>query len=281
MGIRGAERRSTLMPYARNALDRRWVYFEDDGGDGAAVVLHGGIIDSVDLVRESNIAQALQELPEEFCLIYVAHRGVGRSDKPHEVEAYAMPLRVADAVAVLDELGIERAHFIGNSWGGRLGFGIGEHAPERVLSLVIGGQQPYAIDPNGPLAHAATETLAESRREGSMEPFVEMLESFAGARFPDALRERWLDNDPVAIEAAWSAAVAEGAISRDLRAWEVKCLIYVATGDVDFHDQAQQAADQIPRAEFISFEEPDHVGAHLAQVDPVFPAILGTLRGIG
>ena len=183
----------------------------------------------------------------------VHHRGVGRSDKPHEVEAYAMPLRVADAVAVLDELGIERAHFIGNSWGGRLGFGIGEHAPERVLSLVIGGQQPYAIDPDGPLAHAATVTLAESRREGSMEPFVGMLEAFAGTRFPDVLRERWLENDPAAIEAAWSAAVAEGAISEDLGAWEVRCLIYLATGDVDFHDQAQQAADEIPNAEFISF----------------------------
>jgi pimeloyl-ACP methyl ester carboxylesterase len=126
-----------------------------------------------------------------------------------------MPLRVADAVAVLDELGIERAHFIGNSWGGRLGFGIGEHAPERVLSLVIGGQQPYAIDPDGPLAHAATETLAESRRGGSLEPFVDMLESFAGGRLPDALRERWLDNDSEAIEAAWSAALAEGTISED------------------------------------------------------------------
>jgi pimeloyl-ACP methyl ester carboxylesterase len=108
------------MPYATNALDGSRVYFEDDGGDGTPVVLHGGIIDSVDLVRESNIAQALQELPrDEFRLIYVAHRGVGGSDKPHEVEAYAMPLRVADAVAVLDELGIERAHFIGNSWGGK------------------------------------------------------------------------------------------------------------------------------------------------------------------
>ena len=154
------------MPYATNAVDGTRVHFEDEGGDGTPVVLHGGIIDSVDLVRESKIAQALQELPkDEFRLIYVAHRGVGHSDKPHEVEAYTMPLRVADAVAVLVELGIERAHFIGNSWGGRLGFGIGEHAPERVLSLVIGGQQPYAIDPEGPLAHAATETLAESRRE--------------------------------------------------------------------------------------------------------------------
>src|SRR5215211_8681656 len=271
-----------LMPYATNAVDGTRVHFEDEGGDGTPVVLHGGIIDSVDLVRESKIAQALQELPkDEFRLIYVAHRGVGHSDKPHEVEAYTMPLRVADAVAVLVELGIERAHFIGNSWGGRLGFGIGEHAPERVLSLVIGGQQPYAIDPDGPLAHAATETLTESRREGSMEPFVEMLESFAGSRFPHALRERWLDKDPAAIEAAWSAAIAEGTISEDLGVWRVRCLIHVAAGDVDFHDQAQQAADEIPNAEVISVEEPDHVGAHLAQVDAVLPAVLRTLRGSG
>jgi pimeloyl-ACP methyl ester carboxylesterase len=209
------------VPYATNELDGSQVYFEDDGGHGALVVLHGRILNSVYLVRGSHIAQALQELlPEEFRLVYVDHRGLGQSDKPHDAEAYAMPLRVGDAVAVLDELGIERAHFIGNSWGGMLGFGIGEHAPERVLSLVIGGQQPYGIDPNGPLAHAVTVTLTESRRKGSLEPFVEALESFAGAQFPDALRARWLDNDPAAIEAAWSAAVAEGAVSEDLGAWE-------------------------------------------------------------
>ena len=46
------------MPYARNALDGSRVYFEDDGGDGAAVVLHGGLLDSVDLVRASHIARA-------------------------------------------------------------------------------------------------------------------------------------------------------------------------------------------------------------------------------
>jgi pimeloyl-ACP methyl ester carboxylesterase len=267
------------MPYAKNALDGSRVYFEDDGGNGAAVVLHGGLVDTVDLVRDANIAQALHELPGEFRLIYVDHRGVGRSDKPHEVAAYAMALRVADAVAVLDELGIVRAHFIGNSWGGRLGFGIGEHAPDRVLSLVIGGQQPYAIDPDGPIASAATETLAESRREGSLEPFVDMLESFAGGRLPDALRARWLDNDPAAIEAAWSAGMAEGAISEDLRAWKIRCLIYVGSGDVDFQDQARRAAGEIPRAEFILLEEPDHVSAHLAEVDPLLPAVLRTLRG--
>jgi hypothetical protein len=127
-------------------------------------------------VRGSNIAQALQELPDEFRLIYVDHRGLGRSDKPRDAEAYAMSLRVGDAVAVSDELGMERAHCIGNSWGGRLGVG---------------------------------------------------------------------------------------------------------AGDVDFHDQARCAASEIPRAEFISLEELEHVGAHLAQVDPVLPAVLRMLRGNG
>jgi pimeloyl-ACP methyl ester carboxylesterase len=263
------------MPYARNALDASQVYYEDDGGEGAAVVLHGGLVDSVASVRGSHIAQALPH--NEFRLVYVDHRGVGRSDKPHDAEAYAMPLRVADAMAVLDELGIERAHFVGNSWGGRLCFGIGEHAPERVLSLVIGGQQPYAIDPEGPLARAVTEALAVSRRERSVEPFVVALEAFSGVRFADALREQWLDNDPAAIETAWKAALAEGAISEDLRAWRVRCLIHAAVGDVDFYDQARRAAGEIPKAEFISIEALDHIGAHL-QPDPVLPAVLRMLR---
>ena len=60
--------------------------------------------------------------------------------------------------------------------------------------------------------------------------------------------------------AAWSAALAEGAISEDLGAWEVPCLIYVGAGDLDFHDQARRAAGEIPSAQFISLEELEHVG---------------------
>lgn len=264
------------MPFATNALDGTRIYFEDDGGDGAAVVLHGGIVDPVELVRDSHVARGLPD--GEFRLVYVDHRGVGRSDKPHGVEAYGMPLRVADAVAVLDQLGVERAHFIGRSWGGRLGFGIGEHAPGWVQSLVIGGQHPYAIDPDGPLARVVTESLRASRREATLEPFVQALEAVAGVRFPLATRLPWLDNDAVAIESAWRAALAEGAISEDLGAWGIRCLIFASAGDVDFHDGARRAAEEIPNAEFVSLDELDHVSAHLHD-DPVLPAILRTLRG--
>ena len=59
------------MPYARNTLDDKRIYFEDEGGAGTPVVILGGFLDPVDVVRGSPIARALQELRAEFRLIYV------------------------------------------------------------------------------------------------------------------------------------------------------------------------------------------------------------------
>ena len=261
------------MPYAKNALDGSRIYFEDDGGTGAPVVLHGGFLDSVATVRGLDLAQALRD---EFRLIYVDHRGLGRSDKPHDPDAYAMPLRVADAVAILDELGIERAHFIGMSWGGRLGFGIGELAPERVLSLVIGGQQPYRW-PDSPLTTLVTDGLIETQTQG-MEGLVQAMEAFWKIRFPEALRARYLDNDPAALKAAWTKGLAEGAVAQGLPTWRVRCLILVGAGDADFLEQARRASTEIPSAEFISLAGLDHIASHMGQEDPVIEAVLRTLR---
>ncbi len=266
------------MSYAQNALDGTRIYFEDDGGAGAPVIMYGGLLDAVELVRGSDIAKALQALPDEFRLVFADHRGLGRSDKPHDIEAYSMRLRVADAVAILDELSISRAHFIGTSYGGRLCFGVGEHAPGRVLSLVIGGQQPYAMNLEGPLARVIVEATSAMKTEG-MEALVEALERFSNIRLPDAKRVRYLDNDPIAVAAASGAMLAEGQIATNLRAWEFPCLVFVGDGDADFVDQARRAADEIPNAEFLALGRLDHVGAHL-QHDAVVPAVLRTLRAV-
>lgn len=263
------------MSYASNALDNARVYFEDDGGDGATVLFHGGFMEPVELVRGSPIAQAVPA--DEFRHIYVDHRGHGRSDKPHDEKAYRMPLRVADAVGVLDGLGIDRAHFVGMSWGGRLGFGIGEYAPERALSLVIGGQQPYAW-PDSPLTGAVSDGLAAAQERG-MEAAVQALEQFWDIRVPESRRQRLLDNDPAALEAAWRAVLAEGAVSNELEAWQVPSVIFLGAADADFLDLARKAASEIPNAEFISLEESDHYGAHTDQDALVIDAVLRTLRG--
>ncbi|MDP9225165.1 MAG: alpha/beta hydrolase [Actinomycetota bacterium] len=267
------------MPFATNARDGSQVYFEDAGGDGTPVVILGGFLDPIDLVRRAPIAQALQTLSREFRLLYVDHRGHGRSAKPHEAEAYAMPLRVADAVAVLDELAIERANFIGISWGGRLCFGIGEYAPERVRSLVIIGQQPYAIEPGGPLARVVGEALNASREHG-IEALVEAFEVVAG-RYPEPVRATYLGCDAAAMRAAWSAVMSEGAVSEDLGGWDVRCLVCVAVGDADFFDQARRAAEEIPDAEFVPIDGTDHLGMDTAEVDPILASVLRMLRESG
>ena len=188
------------MPSTTNARDDVRVYFEEDGGGGTPVVILGGFLDPIQLVRRAPVAQALARFADEIRLVFVDHRGHGRSDKPRVASAYAMALRVADVVAVLDDLRIERAHVLGISWGGRLCFGIGEHAPERVRSLIAIGQHPYAIDRDGPLARVVGDALAASKQRG-IEALVEAFEAIAG-RYPDDVRSIDLDCDANAMRAA-------------------------------------------------------------------------------
>jgi pimeloyl-ACP methyl ester carboxylesterase len=257
-------------------LDGLNVYYEDDGGSGTPVLLYGGILDSVELVRASHIGRALQELRAEFRLIHADHRGLGRSDKPHDVAAYSMTLQTADVVAVLDELSVDRAHVVGRSYGGRLAFGVGEHAPERVLSLVAGGQQPYAINPDGALARVVAGACEATRSEG-VGAFVEALESYWQIRFPEPERSGYLAQDGVALAAAAEAMLTQSAISDDLTKWRVPCLIYMGEGDLDFVEQARRAASEIPNASIFTLDALDHYGAHF-EAERVAPAVLRHLR---
>jgi pimeloyl-ACP methyl ester carboxylesterase len=263
------------MPYATNGRDGARVYFEVEGGDGAPVVLHDGFAGSVRDLREWAVADALARVG--FRVIFADHRGHGRSDKPHDPADYAMPLRVADAVAILDRLEIGRAHFVGRSWGGRLCFGIGEHAPERVRSLAIGGNQPYAW-PESPITHTVGQALAAARERVSIEALVRAFEDFWDIEFPGPQRERLLENDPLALHAAWSAAMAEGAVSADLGRWRVPCLIFIGAADADFLEGARRAAQEIPYAELLELEQADHYAAHMSQDEVVIDAVLRTLR---
>lgn len=264
------------MPFASNARDGSRIYFEDDGGSGAPVAILGGFLDPIELVREAPVARALGARASEFRLVFVDHRGHGRSAAPHEPADYAMPPRVADVVAVLDATRIDRAHVVGISWGGRLGFGIGALAPDRVRTLVAIGQHPYEIRPDGPLALAVKRAMHASVERG-IAPLVETFEAAAG-RYPEHIRDVYLASDAAAMRAAWRCAIDEGPVGGDLGAWDLPCLICVAEDDADFFDQARRAASEIPGARFLAIPGTDHLGVDVAPVDTYLPEVLRLLR---
>jgi hypothetical protein len=67
-------------------------------------------------------------------------------------------------------------------------------------------------------------------------------------------------------------------LSDDLRAWRIRCLIVVAAEYIDFYEQARRAADEMPGAGSLELEGLDHLGVDTAEVDPLRPAVLRTLR---
>jgi pimeloyl-ACP methyl ester carboxylesterase len=260
------------MAYATNPMDQVRTCFEDSGGSGPPVLVYPGFTDPLEYAKASPLVQGLRA---DFRLVFADHRGQGRSDKPREVASYALTTRVADAVAILDTLGIDRAHYIGFSWGARLGFAIGEYAPERVRSLVLCGNQPYEWPVDGPMLRAVSQAVAAGREHG-MSALVETWESSIGERFPEPGRTWMLENDPLALDAELRSAFEEGPISQDLTKWTVPCLIYAGEED-EMHANAARAAAEIPGARFVSLPGHTHFSAERV-ADQLLPHVLELFR---
>jgi pimeloyl-ACP methyl ester carboxylesterase len=63
-------------------------------------------------------------------------RGYGESSKPGNVDAYTLTNLVADAVGLLDVLGLERATYVGHDWGSIVVWAAAIMHPERVQAVV-------------------------------------------------------------------------------------------------------------------------------------------------
>ena len=112
-------------------------------GKGVPVVLiHGWMADSGMWGRDKSGNTKLNTTNADgFQLIALDCRGHGKSDQPHHVEKYG-PEMAADVVRLLDHLKIDKAHLIGYSSGAFIAGKVVATHPDRVLSVVYGGQAP-------------------------------------------------------------------------------------------------------------------------------------------
>lgn len=109
-------------------------------------------------------------LASRYRLILVDNRGVGGSDRPPG--PYDLEVMAADALAVLDDLGVGSAHVLGASMGGVLAQVLGVRHPSRVRSLTLActacRHHPWRVELLGQWrAVAAAEGMAGVSRVGA------------------------------------------------------------------------------------------------------------------
>ncbi|RIV35658.1 alpha/beta fold hydrolase [Micromonospora radicis] len=90
-------------------------------------------------------------------------RGYSPGARPAAVEAYRLAELVADAVAVLDALGVDAAHVVGHDWGAVVGWALAAGHPDRVRTLTA-----VSVPHPAAMAYALAEDPQQKARSAYM-----------------------------------------------------------------------------------------------------------------
>jgi 2-hydroxy-6-oxonona-2,4-dienedioate hydrolase/4,5:9,10-diseco-3-hydroxy-5,9,17-trioxoandrosta-1(10),2-diene-4-oate hydrolase len=113
----------------------RKLYVTEAGSGAPLVLLHGG---GPGATGASNYSRNIGPLARRFRVIVPDLPGYGRSSK--EIDHSDPFGDLASAIrGMLDELGIEKTHFVGNSYGGSAALRLALDQPDRVDRLVLMG----------------------------------------------------------------------------------------------------------------------------------------------
>jgi 3-oxoadipate enol-lactonase len=146
----------------------------------------------------------VEPLARSFDVLLFDNRGIGESDVPQG--PYTAAEMAGDAVQVLDEAGVERAHVVGTSLGGVIAQELALAYPERVGKLVLA-----CTTPGGPRAYPMPQpTVDLMLARASLREFTE--NALAPANRPDLVERILVHRERTAQGfEPWSAQAAAGA----------------------------------------------------------------------
>jgi pimeloyl-ACP methyl ester carboxylesterase len=189
-------------------------------GKGPLLVFVQALGQVLQLWRTSGYVDALKN---DYQLILMDPRGHGGSDKPRDVEAYRLELMVADVLAVMGDLDIDKAHYWGYSLGGVVGYLLPKYTPERFHSLIIGGA-PDGTPPE-------TFKMALEFSDLGVDNYVAGFEKALGPVWTPQPRELVLASDLEAFKDILRALVERIDYRAILSFLSLPCLVYVGEKD--------------------------------------------------
>ena len=183
-------------------------YLEAGSGGDTVVLIHGS---GPGVTAYANWRGVLPALGEHFRVYAPDMVGFGYSDRPDGIR-YGLDVWADQTLGFMDAMGIQKAHLVGNSFGGGIALRIATRHPDRVGKLVLMGSMGvdfpitegldnvWGYDGTlegmkkvmGFFAYDTSLTsgdLAQARYEGATQPGFQ--ESFS-SMFP-APRQRWVE----------------------------------------------------------------------------------------
>lgn len=138
-------------------------------GSGPPLVLLHGFTGSADTWAGLTAA-----LADDYTVIAPDLVGHGRSDAPTDVERYRMARAASDLVALVRQLGHDRAAWLGYSLGGRTALQVVAQHPEAVEALILEGASPGIADAEERAARVRSdEAMADRIERDGVEAFID------------------------------------------------------------------------------------------------------------
>jgi pimeloyl-ACP methyl ester carboxylesterase len=149
------------MPHAP-ATDGVKLYYEEVGRGTPILFVH----EFADDVR--GWAAQVKFFARRYRTIAFNARGYPPSDVPEDPERYSQAQAAEDIKAVLDHLGLAKAHVVGLSMGGYATLHFGLRHPDRALSLTVGGAGYGSVSADRAAFHRDTDHVVAQFEQGGM-----------------------------------------------------------------------------------------------------------------
>jgi 3-oxoadipate enol-lactonase/4-carboxymuconolactone decarboxylase len=150
------------------------IHYDTTGPSQAPVLVLANSLGTTTSMWQEQVAA----LSQRFLVVRYDHRGHGRSSATPG--PYTIGLLGGDCLAVLDDMGAERASLLGLSIGGAVALWVAGHAPDRVDRLVLSCTAPVFPPPEQWAERAALV------RQGGV---AQLLDALMGRWFTDAFAD--------------------------------------------------------------------------------------------